>query len=94
MNTLLTGPISKASANQRAGRAGRTGPGICFRIYTKETFEACFIGSAPPAILTTEVLPEVLLLKSMGHEQVASFDFLDPFHNEPYLRALEDLKDM
>ncbi|KAK7225733.1 hypothetical protein V2G26_013736 [Clonostachys chloroleuca] len=66
--TVLTCLISKASAKQRAGRAGRTQPGICFRLYTEQTHDTCFTPSAPL---------QILLLKVMGFQSVRAFDFLD-----------------
>ena len=40
MSSLTTTPISQASATQRAGRAGRTAPGVCYRLYTQRAYEA------------------------------------------------------
>ncbi|CAH0025423.1 unnamed protein product [Clonostachys rhizophaga] len=94
MSTVLTSPISKASAKQRAGRAGRTQPGICFRLYTEQTHDVCFIPSAPPGILEDELASQILLLKVMGFESVGTFDFVDPPHPEVYLRGLQDLRAM
>ncbi|VUC26177.1 unnamed protein product [Clonostachys rosea] len=94
MSTVLTSPISKASAKQRAGRAGRTRPGICFRLYTEETHNTCFIPSAPPGILEGELASQILLLKVMGFDSVGTFDFVDPPHPEVYLRGLQDLHSM
>lgn len=91
MSSVLTCPISKASAKQRAGRAGRTQPGICFRLYTGQTHDTCFIPSAPPGILEGELASQILLLKVMGFESVGTFDFLDPPHPEVYLCGLQDL---
>uniref|UniRef100_A0A8H7N6K9 RNA helicase n=1 Tax=Bionectria ochroleuca TaxID=29856 RepID=A0A8H7N6K9_BIOOC len=91
MSSVLTCPISKASAKQRAGRAGRTQPGICFRLYTGQTHDTCFIPSVPPGILEGELASQILLLKVMGFESVGTFDFLDPPHPEVYLCGLQDL---
>jgi ATP-dependent RNA helicase DHX37/DHR1 len=60
------GWISKASANQRAGRAGRTGPGHCYRLYSSAVFERDFEEYSPPEILRTPLEGVVLQLKSMG----------------------------
>ncbi|KAF5003696.1 hypothetical protein FDECE_9764, partial [Fusarium decemcellulare] len=86
--------ISKASARQRAGRAGRTKPGTCFRLYTKHAFDNVLLCSTPPGILTQELTKEVLLLKAIGHDKVGRFDFVDPPHTEVYLRAMQQLMAM
>lgn len=91
MSSVLTCPISKASAKQRAGRAGRTQPGICFRLYTGQTHDTGFIPSAPPVILEGELASQTLLLKVMGFESVGTFDFLDAPRPEVYLCGLQDL---
>jgi ATP-dependent RNA helicase DHX8/PRP22 len=50
MDTLVVSPISQASARQRAGRAGRTGPGKCFRLYTEEAFKNEMLPTSIPEI--------------------------------------------
>lgn len=50
MDTLMVTPISKASAMQRQGRAGRTGPGKCFRLYTEEAFKNEMLDVTVPEI--------------------------------------------
>ncbi len=89
---LRLGPISKASASQRAGRAGRTQPGKCFRLYTKETFDL-FAPSSDPDILTTNVQAVILTLLALGLNPL-SFDYLDSPHPESLLRALGELQDL
>ncbi|KAF7543821.1 hypothetical protein G7Z17_g10425 [Cylindrodendrum hubeiense] len=91
LDILLTGPISKASARQRAGRAGRTRPGVCFRLYTEDTFNNTFIPTSIPGIFQSEIMSEILLLKTMGYNAVGRFDFITPPHTEVYLRGLQDL---
>jgi ATP-dependent RNA helicase DHX37/DHR1 len=71
------GWISKASANQRAGRAGRTGPGHCYRLYSSAVFERDFEEYAAPEIMRTPLEGVVLQLKSMG-APVANFPFPTP----------------
>ncbi|KAL6962436.1 Pre-mRNA-splicing factor ATP-dependent RNA helicase DEAH1 [Sarracenia purpurea var. burkii] len=66
MESLLVTPISKASANQRAGRSGRTGPGKCFRLYTTYHYYSDFDGNTVPEILRTNPANVVLTLKSLG----------------------------
>ncbi len=50
MDTLVVAPISQASARQRAGRAGRTGPGKCYRLYTENAFKNEMLGTTVPEI--------------------------------------------
>lgn len=71
------GWISKASANQRAGRAGRTGPGHCYRLYSSAVFERDFDEYAEPEIMRTPLEGVVLQLKSMG-APVLGFPFPTP----------------
>jgi pre-mRNA-splicing factor ATP-dependent RNA helicase DHX15/PRP43 len=91
VNTLVSALISQASARQRAGRAGRTQPGMCFRLYSEDTFNNVFPRSNAPGILTATITPEILLLKAAGYKGLGQFDFIDPPHPEPYLRALQEL---
>ncbi|KAM0226088.1 hypothetical protein ACHAQD_001052 [Fusarium lateritium] len=94
MTTLLTAPISKASARQRAGCAGLTEPGECYRLYSKEFHDRGMVANTPPGIHMSEVSGEVLRLKSLGYEDIPKFDWIDPPHPEAYLRAIGDLNDM
>lgn len=71
------GWISKASANQRAGRAGRTGPGHCYRLYSSAVFERDFEEYTTPEIMRTPLEGVVLQLKSMG-APVVNFPFPTP----------------
>jgi pre-mRNA-splicing factor ATP-dependent RNA helicase DHX15/PRP43 len=75
---LLVSPISKASANQRAGRAGRTKSGKCFRLYTEESFDNELIEQTHPEILRTNLSTVVLNLKKLGIEDLVHFDWMDP----------------
>ncbi|GAA5990956.1 hypothetical protein JCM11641_007445 [Rhodosporidiobolus odoratus] len=70
--------ISKASAAQRAGRAGRTGPGHCYRLYSSAVFENCFEEFAKPEILRMPIEGIVLTMKSMNIDSVANFPFPTP----------------
>lgn len=74
-------PISKASAKQRAGRAGRNQPGKCIRLYTENAFEE-LDDFGIPEILRADLLGLVLQLKGLGVSRVHSFDFVDPPGNE------------
>ncbi|KAF2443604.1 P-loop containing nucleoside triphosphate hydrolase protein [Karstenula rhodostoma CBS 690.94] len=77
VQTFEVGWISKASANQRAGRAGRTGPGHCYRLYSSAVFERDFDEYAEPEIMRTPLEAVVLQLKSMG-APVLGFPFPTP----------------
>lgn len=70
--------ISKASASQRAGRAGRTGPGHCYRLYSSAIYERDFQEYAEPEILQMPVEGIVLQLKSMDLQHVINFPFPTP----------------
>ncbi|UPK72977.1 ATP-dependent RNA helicase HrpA [Nocardioidaceae bacterium SCSIO 66511] len=78
-------PISQASANQRAGRCGRTSDGICIRLYSEEDYE-----SRPeftePEILRTSLASVILSMISLGLGELSSFPFPDP----PDPRAVRD----
>ncbi|CAN0910231.1 Pre-mRNA-splicing factor ATP-dependent RNA helicase DEAH1 [Linum grandiflorum] len=89
MESLLVTPISKASATQRAGRSGRTGPGKCFRLYTEQNYKDDLEESAIPEIQRTNIAGVVLSLKSLGINDLISFDFMDPPPTESLIKALE-----
>ncbi|KAH6619703.1 P-loop containing nucleoside triphosphate hydrolase protein [Chaetomium sp. MPI-SDFR-AT-0129] len=87
MESLLAKPISKSSAIQRTGRAGREGPGKCFRLYTEETYESLY-NTDLPEILRTDVLSAVLTMKARGVDDVLSFPLMDPPSVESVEKAL------
>ncbi|KAJ8752726.1 hypothetical protein K2173_007036 [Erythroxylum novogranatense] len=89
MESLLVAPISKASANQRAGRSGRTGPGKCFRLYTAYNYHHDLDDNTVPEIQRTNLANVVLTLKSLGIHDLLNFDFMDPPPSEALLKALE-----
>jgi len=91
VESLLVSPISKASAQQRAGRAGRTRPGKCFRLYTEEAFQKELIEQSYPEILRSNLSSTVLELKKLGVDDLVHFDFMDPPAPETMMRALEEL---
>lgn len=89
MESLLVTPVSKASANQRAGRSGRTGPGKCFRLYTAHNYQYDLEDNTVPEIQRTNLANVVLTLKSLGIHDLLNFDFMDPPPAEALLKALE-----
>ncbi|KAL0260930.1 DEAH-box ATP-dependent RNA helicase prp43 [Diplodia seriata] len=91
VESLLVSPISKASAQQRAGRAGRTRPGKCFRLYTEKAFKSELIEQTYPEILRSNLSATVLELKKLGIEDLVHFDLMDPPAPETLMRALEEL---
>ncbi|KAK3683680.1 pre-mRNA splicing factor ATP-dependent RNA helicase PRP43 [Podospora appendiculata] len=91
VESLLVSPISKASAQQRAGRAGRTRPGKCFRLYTEKAFKKELIEQTYPEILRSNLANTVLELKKLGVEDLVHFDLMDPPAPETMMRALEEL---
>ena len=75
-------PISQAQANQRSGRAGRTAPGKCFRLYTEESYHNEMIHDSVPEIQRSNLANIVLLMKATGVHNVLDFDFIDkPIHS-------------
>ncbi|KAL4857499.1 ATP-dependent RNA helicase DEAH13 [Chlorella vulgaris] len=70
--------VSKASAEQRAGRAGRTGPGHCYRLFSSAHFNDTFPQHTPPEILNTALEGVVLALKALGVHRVPNFPFPTP----------------
>lgn len=91
MESLVVTPCSRASANQRAGRAGRVGPGKCFRLYTKWAYYNELEDNTTPEIQRTNLNGVILMLKSLGIDQLLDFDFMDPPPAETIIRALEQL---
>ena len=91
MESLVVTPCSRASAGQRAGRAGRVGPGKCFRLYTKWAYQNELDENTTPEIQRTNLNGTILLLKSMGIVDLLDFDFMDPPPTDTIVRALEQL---
>ncbi|MBA0834377.1 hypothetical protein Goarm_006736, partial [Gossypium armourianum] len=91
VESLLVSPISKASAHQRSGRAGRTQPGKCFRLYTEKSFNNDLQPQTYPEILRSNLANTVLILKKLGIDDLVHFDFMDPPAPETLMRALEVL---
>ncbi|PIA28042.1 hypothetical protein AQUCO_07300016v1 [Aquilegia coerulea] len=91
VESLLVSPISRASAHQRSGRAGRTQPGKCFRLYTERSFKNDLQPQTYPEILRSNLANTVLTLKKLGIDDLVHFDFMDPPAPETLMRALEVL---
>ena len=112
VESLLVSAISKASAQQRAGklpiftenspilqkkfyyflgRAGRTRPGKCFRLYTEKAYTSEMQDNTYPEILRSNLGSVVLNLKKLGIDDLVHFDFMDPPAPETLMRALEML---
>jgi ATP-dependent RNA helicase DDX35 len=77
LGAIVTCPVSQASAKQRAGRAGRTRPGKCFRLTTLDAYRGLRTSSIP-AIRRSDLTEIVLQLKALGVEDVLHFAFLSP----------------
>jgi len=91
MDSLVIVPISQASAKQRAGRAGRTGPGKCFRLYTEGAYKNEMSPMNVPEIQRTNLANVVLVLKAMGVNDLLGFDFMDPPPVQTLINSLEAL---
>ncbi|MGC2062366.1 MAG: ATP-dependent helicase HrpB [Thermodesulfovibrionales bacterium] len=76
MNRLITVSISKASAEQRKGRAGRLGPGVCYRLYSKYACES-MLPFAPPEILVSDLTSVVLELAAWGVKDPSAMSWVD-----------------
>mmetsp|Transcript_9074 Transcript_9074/g.22463 ORF Transcript_9074/g.22463 Transcript_9074/m.22463 type:complete len:405 (-) Transcript_9074:247-1461(-) len=78
MDALQVFPVSQAAAGQRAGRAGRTGPGTCYRLYTESAYRHEMLNMSVPEIQRTNLANVVLLLKSLNVDDILDFGFMDP----------------
>ncbi|OZJ04171.1 hypothetical protein BZG36_02176 [Bifiguratus adelaidae] len=91
MDALQITPISQANAGQRAGRAGRTGPGTAYRLYTEQAFRTEMFVNNIPEIQRTNLSSIVLLLKSLGVKNLLNFDFMDPPPQDNILNSMYSL---
>lgn len=91
MDALQVFPVSRAAADQRAGRAGRTGPGTCYRLYTESAYLNEMLPSPVPEIQRTNLGNVVLLLKSLKVENLLDFDFMDPPPQDNILNSMYQL---
>lgn len=91
MSSLQVVPISQASARQRSGRAGRTGPGVCYRMYTKDAFDNEMLPTTVPEIQRSNLENVVLQLKAMGIDDILNLDLMDPPAPQALVSAMEHL---
>merc|ERR1719410_657352 len=91
MDSLAITPESQANASQRSGRAGRTGPGICFRLFTERQYREELLKESVPEIQRTNLSNVVLLLKSLGIHNLLEFDFMDTPPQDNILNSLYQL---
>ena len=89
MESLLVTPISQAASQQRSGRAGRTQPGKCFRLFTAWSYQNELEANTVPEIMRTNMCHVVLQLKSLGIDDLLNFDFMDRPPADTLIRALE-----
>ena len=89
-SSLIEGPISKASCNQRKGRAGRTQPGTCYRLYGKDDYEARPLFTTEE-IYRTDLSEVVLRMAEIGITEFESFDFISPPGRQGIVSAVETL---
>ena len=90
-SALLESVISKASCNQRKGRAGRTMPGVCYRLYTKSDYESRPLFTKEE-IYRTDLSEVVLRMAEIGISDFESFDFISSPGKQGIAGAVETLK--
>lgn len=93
MNRLLTVTISRASAEQRKGRAGRLGPGVCYRLYSRHVLQS-MLPYSPPEILSVDLASLVLELAAWGVKDPGTLSWLDPPPNPAWEEARRLLTDL
>jgi len=93
MNRLATVSVSQAQARQRTGRAGRLGPGVCYRLYSLHTFSS-FISFAPPEITLSDLSSLVLDLAAWGVKDPAMLSWLDAPPSAAWRAARDLLKQL
>ncbi|SCZ97689.1 BZ3500_MvSof-1268-A1-R1_Chr4-3g07374 [Microbotryum saponariae] len=90
MDALVTTPCSIASLQQRAGRAGRTSPGKCFRLFPSSVLPS-LLPTTPPELTRSDLSLVVLQLRLLGIQNVLRFDWMNPPSSAMLERALEFL---
>eukprot|EP00027_Filamoeba_sp_ATCC50430_P016314 CAMPEP_0168570318 /NCGR_PEP_ID=MMETSP0413-20121227/16652_1 /TAXON_ID=136452 /ORGANISM="Filamoeba nolandi, Strain NC-AS-23-1" /LENGTH=721 /DNA_ID=CAMNT_0008602923 /DNA_START=1 /DNA_END=2162 /DNA_ORIENTATION=+ len=91
MDSLIVVPISQAQARQRSGRAGRTGPGKCYRLYTEAAYKNEMLPTTIPELQRTNLANTVLTLKALGINDLLGFDFMDPPPVQTLITAMQQL---
>ncbi|XP_021907627.1 probable pre-mRNA-splicing factor ATP-dependent RNA helicase DEAH9 isoform X2 [Carica papaya] len=89
IESLVVAPISKASARQRAGRAGRVRPGKCYRLYTEGFFVNEMSAEGIPEMQRSNLASSVIQLKALGIDNILGFDWPSSPSSEAMIRALE-----
>jgi len=87
---LIVCPISRASAQQRAGRAGRVRPGKCYRLYSEKDFENMEVDTAPE-IQRCQLSTLIMTIKALGVSNILSFELLSMPSSEALSHGLESL---
>lgn len=90
LSTLLTVPISKSSASQRCGRAGREAAGKCFRLYTEKDYMK-LVQDTEPEIIRSEIVSPVLMLKRLGVDDILNWSWLENPGKAALVSALKQL---
>ena len=91
MDALRVIPISQVNVNQRGGRPGRTGPGLCFRLFTEHSFKSEMWENNVQEIQRTNLANVVLLLKSLKMDYLFEFDFMDAPPHDTILNSMYQL---
>ncbi|GMM32729.1 DEAH-box RNA helicase [Saccharomycopsis crataegensis] len=94
MDTLQVAPISLANANQRSGRAGRTAPGVAYRLYTESAAKHELYKETIPEIQRTNLANTLLMLKSLQVNDIKKFPFLDAPPDVTIIGSLYELWSM
>ena len=90
LESLLVKPISKSSAIQRKGRAGREAPGTCYRLYTEDAYLSLDRNTLPE-ILRSDLSQVLLTLKARNVDNISAFPFLSPPPSDALAKALQQL---
>ncbi len=93
MNRLVTVPLSRASAEQRKGRAGRLGPGVCYRLYSSDTLRG-LAPFSPPEITVSDLAPLALELAVWGVKDPSRLSWLDVPPASAWRSAVALLRDL